>query len=110
MEAQRLAALRFQTDGIVQSGLTGERLGQRRHAAIAGGVKIGDGCSPIALDRRMRALGETVADKQDRACRRCCSRYWRRLLGDSRRRTERRGAVRSTSSRSTPTTGSELPL
>ncbi len=77
MKAQRLAALRFQADAIVEPRLLGEQLEQRGHAAVTRIVEVGDRPRAPVARRRMRALGEAVADEKDR---------FRRRLGLGRRR------------------------
>ena len=46
------AATRLERHVVVESGLLGERLEQRRHTANAFVVEIGDGVSPVEANRR----------------------------------------------------------
>src|SRR6185503_11789312 len=55
----------FEADVVIQARLRRERLEQRRHAADAASVQIGDRIRFVRLDGRQRAEGKAVADEED---------------------------------------------
>ena len=72
VKLERLAARRFQADVVVQAGFPGEQLEQGRHATDAIAIEVMHEVGVIVPHRRMRAVGEAVADEQNglRRCRR----------------------------------------